>query len=122
MFDAFPTAHLFSAAYGSISLTVSRRQRNQIRRLKFILLAVLFDARKIQHIFDERRQPAAFLHDETEIIVLLLRFGNFAAFQIFRHEPHGRDGRAQFVRDAGNEIGFHFVELLLAAERAQTRQ
>ena len=58
-------------------------------------------------------KPPAFLHDETEIFPLLPRLRNFATFQIFRHQPHRGDGRAQFVRDAGDEIGFHFTEFLL---------
>ena len=48
----------------------------------------------------------------------LLRLRDFAAFQIFGHQPDRGDGRAQFVRDAGDEIGFHLIELLLVAESA----
>ena len=92
-------------------------QRHHVGRFEFILFAALFDAGEVEHVFDERRQPPAFLDDEPEIFPLFLRFRDFVARQVFRHEPHRRDGCAQFVRDAGNEIGFHFVEFPLLPER-----
>ena len=47
---------------------------------------------------------------------------NLAALEAFGHQAHRRDRRAQFVRDAGDEIGFHFVEHLLALERPPRRE
>ena len=44
--------------------------------------------------------------------------GNLAAFQTFGEQSDACDGRAQFVRDAGDEVGFHFAQRLLAQKRA----
>ena len=112
----FPKPHALLRRVRFHELHRGLNQRYEVGRLKFILFAALFDAREIEDVFDKRRQPPAFLHDKTEILFLFLRLRDFFALQVFRHQPHRRDGRAQFVRDAGNEIGFHFIELKLLAE------
>ena len=91
-------------------------QRHEIGGFKFILLAALLDPRKIQHVFNQGGEAAAFLTDEAEIFLLFFRVTDFIALQIFRHQAHRGNGGAQFVGNARNKVGFHLVELLLAAE------
>ena len=91
-------------------------ERGQIRRFELVFFSPLFDAREVQNIFDERGEPAAFLADEAEILVLFRRLGDFAALQALRQQPHRRNGRAQFVRHTGDEVGFLFVQLELLVE------
>src|SRR5687768_3590134 len=59
-------------------------ESDNVRRLEFVLLAALLDARKVQNVFDERRKSATFLADETKIFLLLFRRGNFPTLQTFR--------------------------------------
>jgi hypothetical protein len=96
--------------------------RTEIRRLELVLLAALFDARKIQHVFDQGRKPPTFLADEPEILVLLLRLSDFTTLQTFREQSHRGDGRAQFMRNAGDEVGFQFVKPQLAVESGPRRE
>ena len=74
----------------------------------------LVDAREVEDVLDQRREAAAFLHDEPEIVGLFLRSGDFPAVEALGHEAHGGDRRAQLVRNAGDEIGFHLRQPLLA--------
>ena len=57
----------------------------QIGRFEFILLAALFDPREVQDVFDHGPETPAFLHDETEIFVLLLLLRHAAALESFGH-------------------------------------
>jgi len=98
------------------------RQRDEVRRLELELLAPLLDARKVQNIFDEGRKPAALLDNESKIFVLLLWFDNFAALQSFGHQTHGCDGRAQFMRHAGNELLFISLNVAVFETPATPRQ
>ena len=45
-------------------------EKINICRFKLIFFASLLDARKIQDVFDERREPARFLDKKTEILLL----------------------------------------------------
>lgn len=97
-------------------------QGRQIRRFELILLAPLIDARKIQNIFNKRSEPAAFPHQEREILAALFFAMNPSGFKSFRHEPHGGYRRPQFVGYTRYEIGFHFVQPLLLAEGSPGKQ
>ena len=89
-------------------------ERDQVGWLEFVPFAALVDAREVEDILDQRRETATFLHDEPEVLGLFLRFGDFPAVKALGHEAHGGDWRAQLVRHAGDEIGFHLRQPLLA--------
>jgi hypothetical protein len=61
------------------------RQSDDIRRLKLKLFAALFNSGKIENVFDEGREPSAFLHNKVEIIVLFSRIRYPAMLQALRH-------------------------------------
>ena len=93
-------------------------ERDEVGCFELILFASLADAREIEDVFDQRSEPATFLDNQAKIIGLLLRVGNLAAIEAFGHESHGGNRRAEFVRDAGDEVGFHLGEALLSIKRA----
>ena len=63
-------------------------ERDEVGRLELVWFVSLANAREIEDIFDERREPAAFLNDEPEIVGLLMRVHDFTAIEAFGHKAH----------------------------------
>ena len=60
----------------------------QVGRLELVLLATLLDTAEVEHVLDQRREPPAFLADETDVLLKLVRARHLAALEVLRHQPH----------------------------------
>ena len=85
------------------------------------LFAALVDAGEIKNVFDQSREPPAFLAHQTEILGLFVRGADPAQFEALGQKPDRGNGRAQFVGHARDELALHFSEEFLAMERAPGR-
>ena len=88
----------------------------QIGGLEVIELVPFLDAGEIEDVFDQVTEAEAFVGDEAMVLVgFFLRKGIFF-FEALGEKPNRGDGSAEFVGDAGDEVGLQSGELLLFAE------
>ena len=76
----------------------------------------MYKRQEIEDVFDEVTEAEAFVGDEAMVLVgFFLRKGIFF-FEALGEKPNRGDGSAEFVGDAGDEVGLQSGELLLFAE------
>ena len=83
----------------------------EIGFLELVFLAAGFDAGEIENIVDERGETFAFFANDAEVFLIFFFCGEAAELEGLRIETDQREGRAQFVRDIGDEIGFEAREV-----------
>ena len=87
-----------------VALPSALDDRVQIERASFEALLPPLDAREIEHVIDQPREPLRLHHDDAQILrVLGCRFGAPALHQLGKHADGG-ERRLQLVRDIGDEI------------------
>src|SRR6476659_665314 len=83
-----------------------------------VFLAARLDAREIEDVVDERRQPLALLANDTIVVIFLLLRRDPAQLKRFGVQPDQRQRRPQLVRDVGYKIRFQMGQRHFFADAA----
>ena len=82
----------------------------QIGGIEVIELVAFFDAGEIEDVFDQVAEAEAFVGDEAMVLVGFFLRKRVFFFETFGEESNGGDGSAEFVGDAGDEVGLQCGE------------
>ena len=87
----------------------------EIERFLVELLLLPLEAREVEHVVDQPREPLGFDHDDAQILRVFRGALAAAILHQFGKHADGSERRLQLVRDIGNEVGLLLRERELAA-------